>query len=141
MHHVFEHLEDPKGTLRTAKNLLSKDGQILIRIPLSDSAAFEKYRENWVQLDAPRHITLQTRESMEQLARSAGLRIVRVAYDSSAFQFIGSERYLVDIPIIGKTDFELPEEQIAFYKDEALRLNRLEKGDQAAFVMMIDDRI
>lgn len=139
MHHVFEHLEDPKGTLITAKNLLSKNGQILIRIPLSDSAAFDKYRENWVQLDAPRHVTLQTRKSMEQLAKQVGLKIVRVAYDSSAFQFIGSERYTVDVPIVGDTDFELPEERIAFFKDEAVRLNRLEKGDQAAFVMMVDD--
>lgn len=139
MHHVFEHLEDPVGTLSAARNLLSKNGQILIRIPLSDSVAFEKYRENWVQLDAPRHITLQTRNSMEHLAKNAGLKIVKVAYDSSAFQFVGSERYLVDIPLMGESDFEFPPERLAFYKDEAARLNRLEKGDQAAFVMMLDD--
>lgn len=45
-HHVFEHVEDPKKTLLEAKNLLADDGQILIRIPVSDSTACEKYREH-----------------------------------------------------------------------------------------------
>lgn len=41
-HHVFEHLPNPLETLCKARQLLSPGGQILIRIPLSDSLAAKK---------------------------------------------------------------------------------------------------
>ena len=99
LHHVFEHLDNPLETLITARKLLSQGGRILIRIPVSDSTAFDQYREDWAQLDAPRHITLQTRASMEHMAKAAGLKIIRIAYDSGAFQFWGSEQYRKDVPL------------------------------------------
>ena len=137
-HHVFEHVEDPKQTLLEAKNLLQKGGQILIRIPVSDSAACEKYRENWVQLDAPRHITLQTRDSMEVLARQLGLRIENVVYDSTALQFWGSEQYCNDIPLMDSRSNSTHPDELKVFNDEAVRLNELGRGDQAAFVLVVD---
>ena len=144
-HHVFEHLEDPKRTLSTAKQLLAEGGQILIRIPLSDSVAYETYREDWAQLDAPRHITLQTRESMERLARQTGLKIVRVAYDSSPFQFWGSEQYRRNIPLSDPRSYSndpdagvFSREEINSFKEKSIHLNEQERGDQAAFVLNVN---
>lgn len=141
-HHVFEHVEDPKATLREARRLLAPRGQILIRIPLADSDAAARYRENWVQLDAPRHIALQTRQSMAVLAQQAGLKISRVEYDSSAFQFWGSEQYARDIPLVDARSYQTDKsasvfraEQINEFSNEAERLNREGRGDQAAFVL------
>lgn len=141
-HHVFEHLENPQETLITARHLLEKGGRILIRIPLSDSNACEVYREDWAQLDAPRHITLQTRKSMECLAKEAGLKILRVAYDSGAFQFWGSEQYRKDIPLSDPRSYSkapdsgiFTEKEIEEFKARAAKLNQDEKGDQAAFVL------
>lgn len=144
-HHVFGHLEDPKRTLSTAKHLLTQGGRILIPIPLSDSVACETYKEDWAQLDAPRHITLQTRESMERLVKQTGLKIVRVTYDSSAFQFWGSEQYRVDMPLSDDRSYSKNPDAGLFSKDkiqsfqiEAIRLNEQCKGDQAAFVLVAD---
>jgi 2-polyprenyl-3-methyl-5-hydroxy-6-metoxy-1,4-benzoquinol methylase len=140
-HHVLEHLENPLKALLSARELLAHDGQILIRIPLSDSMAAEKYREKWVQLDAPRHITLQTRKSMELLAHKAGLKITRITYDSFDFQFWGSEQYLAGIPLtdprsqVSGTSHLFSPEQLAGFAKESALLNLQEKGDQAAFIL------
>lgn len=143
LNHVFEHLENPLDTLIAARRLLADEGQILIRIPLSDSHAAEKFKENWVQLDAPRHITLQTRKSMSLLAQRADLEISHVRYDSCNFQFWGSELYLRDIPLSdprsqlvesGKSIFPLA--TLELYEKESAILNTNEQGDQAAFVFV-----
>ena len=142
-HHVFEHLEDPLGTLRQARQRLAPGGQILIRIPLSDSYAAQKYRENWVQLDAPRHITLHTRKSMQRTAELSGMKIARVTYDSTDFQFWGSEQYLLDIPLRDKRSYGESRQNGLFsdktmkgFGEEAERLNNEQAGDQAAFVLV-----
>lgn len=141
-HHVFEHLENPLETLKLARNLLADGGQIMIRIPLSDSYAANKYGEKWVQLDAPRHVTLQTRNSMNLLAMSAGLKISKVRYDSSGFQFWGSEQYLCDIPLFDPRSYVQEKKQSIFSSEEmdaftekSNYLNTQEQGDQAAFIL------
>jgi SAM-dependent methyltransferase len=140
--HVFEHLDNPIATLDQAARLLAEDGQILIRIPLADSAVAQKYRENWVQLDAPRHIMLHTRKSMDLLARKTGLKIIRVAYDSTDFQFWGSEQYLLGIPLFDPRSHHshpvnspFSPDKIEMFNAEAERLNAREQGDQAAFIL------
>ena len=140
--HVFEHLDNPTATLNHASRLLADDGQILIRIPLADSVAAQKYRENWVQLDAPRHIILHTRKSMDLLAQKTGLQIKRVAYDSTDFQFWGSGQYLLNIPLFDPRSYHshssngiFPEEKIKSFFSEAELLNAREQGDQAAFIL------
>lgn len=50
LHHAFEHMADPGEVLREIRGLLSPEGLCLVRIPVADSAAFERYQENWVQL-------------------------------------------------------------------------------------------
>jgi SAM-dependent methyltransferase len=141
--HVFEHLDNPVATLEQAVRLLAEDGQILIRLPLVDSAAAQEYRENWVQLDAPRHIMLHTRKSMDLLARKTGLKIKRVAYDSTDFQFWGSEQYLLDIPLFDPRSHHLhpvnslfSTDKIALFNAKAEQLNAREQGDQAAFILV-----
>jgi SAM-dependent methyltransferase len=145
-HHVFEHLENPLATLQQAGQLLTDGGQILIRIPVSDSLAAQKYKENWVDLDAPRHVTLQTRRSMELLAKKAKMKIVRVVYDSTEFQFWGSEQYMLDVPLMDPrshlTDSKnglFPRDKIKWFAEESTRLNGDQAGDQAAFVLVMED--
>jgi SAM-dependent methyltransferase len=140
-HHVYEHLVDPRETLELARELLAEHGQILIRIPLADSLAARKYGEHWVQLDAPRHIALQTRKSMGVLAGDAGLDISRVTYDSWELQFWGSEQYLLDIPLRDPRSLDtgssavFSPDLIRAFAAEARTLNAHEEGDQAAFVL------
>lgn len=89
-HHSFEHISDPLEALETVRSLLAPNGRCLIRVPVV-SWARNEYGANWVQIDAPRHFFLHTEKSMEILAEKVGLEITRVEYDSTEFQFWGSE--------------------------------------------------
>jgi len=145
-HHSFEHLPDPLETLTTATRLLARDGTMVVRIPLVSSYAWEKYGVAWVQLDAPRHFFLHSRESMGRLAGAAGLRVERVVDDSTEFQFLGSELYVRDIPLVSEGVYVLDAKGSifgsVFSREEVQQFRRLAgelrasgRGDQAAFYL------
>ena len=138
LHHAFEHMRDPHAVLQTVIRLLRPDGWLLIRIPLADSYAWETYREDWVQLDAPRHLYLHTRKSMQHLAERHGFRIDQVSYDSGPTQILGSELYRRDIPLntakqLKKSVLTRALRRVAQRHTE--ELNRSERGDQAVFFL------
>lgn len=142
LHHAFEHMPDPRGTMARMQSLLAPGGRILVRIPVADSQAWRTYRENWVQLDAPRHLFLHTRRSMEVLAEQAGLELVRMDHDSRGFQFWGSEQYRRGIPLMDPASYGadpaasgFTAQEIEGYEREARRLNALGEGDQACFLL------
>jgi len=139
-HHSFEHLRDPRETLKTAAGLLAGEGTIVVRIPIVSSYAWEKYGIAWVQLDAPRHFFLHSLESMSRLAKAVGLRVAKVVYDSTEFQFLGSELYLRDRALFSSgsasPDWSLfAPEEIENFRRVAMELNAGERGDQAAFYL------
>ena len=68
LNHSFEHMDNPLKILKDLRKILSSTGVILIRIPTVSSFAWRAYRENWIQLDAPRHIFLHSLESMRLLS-------------------------------------------------------------------------
>jgi len=132
LHHSFEHMEQPLHVLKKLKSILAKNGVILIRIPVAGGFAWRKYREHWVQLDAPRHFFLQSSTSMQLLCDSAYLKITNVIYDSSIFQFTGSERYLRGITL-NSGIFPFSKTEIRKFTDETIRLKKLGDGDAACF--------
>jgi SAM-dependent methyltransferase len=136
-HHSFEHLDDPLETLQSVERILEDEGYCIIRVPTASSYAWEHYRENWVQLDAPRHFFLHSKESMELLAQKAGLKIEQIIFDSSEFQFVGSERYIKDIPLKDPTPNNslFSEEEINAFKQKAVELNEKGAGDACAFIL------
>ena len=98
-HHSLEHMPDQARVLVKAAELISKRGRILIRIPTVTSAAWEKYKENWVNLDAPRHFYLHSHTSIKMVAEEASLKVLDFWNDSGSLQFWGSEQYIKDIPL------------------------------------------
>ncbi len=145
-HHSFEHIADPLDTLCTVSDLLKPNGICVIRIPTVDSYAWRHYRENWVQLDAPRHFILHSVESMRYLSEQSGLGMIGVLYDSSEFQFWASEQYVRDIPLRSpesyaenRSESVLTKQEIEHYRKQAGKLNRMRLGDQAAFFFEKDD--
>ncbi len=142
LHHSFEHMPDPVGTFTDLARLTAPGGHVLIRVPLADSAAWRRYGVDWVQLDAPRHLFLFTNDAVGRLAAGSGFRIDAVDYDSTAFQFWGSEQYRRGIPLRGTgshgsdaADPLFTPGEIAAWSDDALRLNNAGEGDQAAFFL------
>lgn len=136
----FEHMEDPYETLLSIKRLLSREGMCLISIPVFPNAAYEICGVNWYEWDAPRHLFLHSRKSMEYLCTKAGLRIVDVQYNARDLQFISSLLYQRGIPYVNHTDEVITanftsEERKQF--DEYTRvLNENGYGDHAVFAIM-----
>ncbi len=93
MHHSFEHMSDPDSVLKRATELLNENAEIIIRIPLWKSKAWDLFGTNWYQIDAPVHFFLYTEQSMQLLCERNGLKIEKVVYDSAPGQFEISEYY------------------------------------------------
>lgn len=134
-HHSFEHLPDQHAAMRDARRLVRDDGFVMLRIPTCDSAAWEIYGTDWVQLDPPRHLYLHSRDSIRRLAEANGLRLVSIEDDSDGFQFWGSEQYKRGIPANDKRGhskknpmFKLTE--LVEFETRARKLNAEGKGDQ-----------
>lgn len=142
MHHVLEHMDQQKDALVDCRNLLKDDGCLMIRIPLIGEA-WKLYQENWVQLDAPRHFFLHSLKSLQILAEKCGFEIRHIIFDSTDFQFWGSELYKKDIPLFAaEDDFKMYAIEKVFNSDElktfelnAKQLNIDSKGDSASFYL------
>jgi len=140
--HSFEHIYDQLQTIIKVYNLLSEDGACLIRMPIKTDYIWNRYGINWVQIDAPRHFFIHTPKSFELLVEQSELTIKERVYDSTEFQFWGSEQYKKGIPLNVENSYSVnPEkniftiEQIMEYKKLAKKLNESGQGDQAAFIL------
>jgi len=135
-HHSLEHVIDPVGLLRLARERLFPDGRCIVRIPTPSSEAWDTYGANWVQLDAPRHLVLPSRRGLEIAAREAGFAIEMMIDDSTDFQFVGSERYVRDISLNAPASHpRIDRGQRAEYRRRARALNRRNRGDQTVFIL------
>ncbi|MCA1625075.1 MAG: class I SAM-dependent methyltransferase [Acidobacteria bacterium] len=140
-HHSIEHLPNPRVVLREFYRLLRHGKYALIRLPVA-AYAWRHYKTDWVQLDAPRHLFLFTERAFRRLAEEAGFTVEKVVYDSTAFQFLGSELYQKDIPLSDKTAFNgnieesiFTFEQLIKWEKQAAKLNEQQDGDQACFYL------
>ena len=136
LHHSFEHMANPAEVFDKLSGLVQQDGRILIRIPVADCQAWEKYGINWVELDPPRHFFLHTKKSIDILAQGAGLQVEAVIYDSSNFEIIGSEKWSRDIPSNSPEDPFTSEEKKAFTKEVEV-LNETGRACRACFYLSV----
>ena len=94
-----------QATTEKITRLLSDNGVCLLRIPVKSDYIWQRYGVDWVQLDAPRHFFLHTMRSLRLLAEKSGLRIEDSVFDSTEFQFWGSEQYNKDIPLRAQNSY------------------------------------
>jgi hypothetical protein len=120
---------------------LADKGKILIRIPISSSASFEKYKAHWYQLDAPRHLFLHSNHSIIYLLGISGFINIKIHYDSTIWQFVCSNLYLKGIPFTQHMKWyikHLPclvlSGKLVKYKSMAKELNKSCSGDQVVIV-------
>lgn len=142
LHHAFEHMDEPLMVLLKLKELLNPEKYMLIRIPLMGMNGWNEYKENWVGLDAPRHIIIHTLKSMEILAKQAGLEIKKVVFDSGPYHYWASEQYQNNVPLmaaeshmVNPQNSGFAKERINEFKDLADKTNNEGNGDQAAFYL------
>jgi hypothetical protein len=136
LNHSFEHTAHPEELLIQLNARIKSNHYVLIRTPVASSYAWEHYREHWVQIDAPRHLHIHTPTSMRILAAKTGFRVQHIIYDSTEFQFTGSELYRKGV---GLRSAE-PDGNNASIKRslrrQAKQLNNEQRGDQACFYLL-----
>lgn len=140
--HSFEHIPDQLEILLKVPKILAKNGVCLIRMPIKTDYIWNRYGANWVQIDAPRHFYLHTIKSFKFLVEKSGLKLHDIIFDSTEFQFWGSEQYKQNIPLKAENSYSVnpkngifTKEQIVKYKNMAKELNKNDQGDQAAFIL------
>ncbi|WP_163384042.1 class I SAM-dependent methyltransferase [Cyclobacterium jeungdonense] len=134
LHHAFEHMPNPDASFAQLARLLKPGGKLLIRVPVSDGEAWTMYRENWVQLDAPRHYFIPSVAGMRILANRHGLELYHTEFDSTSFQFWASQKYQKGRSLHQPGEEVSPSADILReFEKKAASLNSIRKGDQAAF--------
>lgn len=133
MHHVLEHLVDPRQALLDAKARLSSGGKILVRIPVAASHTWRLYREHWFNLDPPRHLLVPSVRGMEALATRSGLKVEHTGFDGTELTPRMSEHYRNDVPYSSNPP-DAPERR-AHFRREAEAANRRGEGDQGVFLL------
>ncbi len=141
-HHSFEHMSDQLETLRKVCSLLSPEGICILRMPVVSSYAWRQYGVNWADLDAPRHLFLHSLKSLQILAGQARLDVFKTIFDSTAFQFWGSEQYQRNIPLMDERSYAknpgggvFSRAEIEAFEKKAKELNVEQQGDQAVFFL------
>ena len=143
LHHAFEHMDEPLKVLLKLNQLLKKGKYLLIRTPVMGMYSWKTYKENWMDLDAPRHIIIHTIESMKLLAAQAGFTIKKIEFDSNYMSLIGSDQYSKNIAfpdpqsyVVNKEAAGYSKEQIDAFKATAAKIDKEQQGDQAAFYLV-----
>lgn len=141
--HSLEHISNQHETMQQVSKLLAQNGVCLVNTPTVSSYAWKTYKTNWVQLDPPRHYFLHSVRSLGLLAEKAELEVYYVLYNSTPFQFWGSEQYIRNIPLrSNKSCAEGPFASLSSifkfkrYTQMSIQLNFINQGDQAAFYIM-----
>jgi SAM-dependent methyltransferase len=142
MHHSLEHSPDPAADLAAARRLLAADGRLLVRIPVV-AAAFEEYGVHWIQLDAPRHLHVLTRQGFRALAGRTGFVVASERDDSTDFGVWGSEQARAGIPLLSDRSLAVnPDaspfsaEERASFRERAGRWRAEGRGDSAVFTLL-----
>lgn len=142
LHHTLEHVPNPEAVLGQVYRLLRPGRFALVRIPVAGTLAWRTYGADWVQLDAPRHHVLFTERALRGLAERIGFTVEHVEYDSTGFQFWGSEQYRRDVPLmdprsvaVDPTGSGFTPSELREFEARAAELNLNHDGDQACFYL------
>jgi SAM-dependent methyltransferase len=132
--HSLEHVPDPVAVLKLTYEKLAAGGICLVRLPTTSSEAWTKYGADWVQIDAPRHIVIPSRQGMALAADRVGLRVEKTFDDSTLGQFMESEAYRRDVAVTDPKILRMfGPKRIWEWEKRADRLNRQGRGDQTGY--------
>ena len=136
MNSSFEHMNNPHEVLNKVNQLLNNNGLCLIKIPIDGNEAWKRYKENWFQIDAPRHYFLYLPKAMRIMCEKHGLTVENILYYSGNKQFFISKMYK-DSDMNFKEAIAafnaLPKREKVKYEKEAEFADKQKKGDVAWF--------
>ena len=95
MWHVLEHVYNLDKHLSQIKNILRKDGRLVIALPNADSMDAKIYKNFWAAYDVPRHLHHFNQSSFKRLMGKYGFEIAEtkpMVFDSFYISML-SEKY------------------------------------------------
>jgi len=93
---VLEHLVKPHMVMNEIKRILKPDGVVFITLPNARSISFWLFQENWFNLEIPRHVVSYSPRGLRILCDATGFEIVKIQFNSGAFNFVRSVKYLLE---------------------------------------------
>ena len=82
-YHVIEHVPDVSGLLRKCHALLKPGGWLAVAVPLRDSLQAAWFKSRWAgATEAPRHVSIPSREGLREVFRAVGFPEVSIVPDS-----------------------------------------------------------
>lgn len=107
MSHVVEHLRDPNAVLRKVGRMLAPDGRLYLLLPRRDSFAARTFKNRWFGLDAPRHLSTFSRDTIRRLLERNDFEVCSLKQDRNSpglkntFLFLEQDGARV-LPLIAK---------------------------------------
>jgi len=74
--HVFEHMDDPRGTLEEVNRILAPEGRLVIAVPNFESAQARWTGAAWFHLDLPRHLYHFPASGLRRMLTQTGFEVV-----------------------------------------------------------------
>ncbi len=75
MWHFLEHCYDPNKSLQKAKDVLKKDGKLVIEVPRLDSLTFKLFGKKWPGVQAPQHTTMFDKKRFIKIIEKNGFKV------------------------------------------------------------------
>ncbi len=96
MNNVLEHVSDPDNYFKHIQKILKPSGVAIIGVPNINGILFKIFRQNWAELDLPRHLYHFNRQTLKQYCRKNKLALTKTRYNSVPFEFTGSIFYFLN---------------------------------------------
>ncbi len=136
LHHVLEHLADHEGALGRAFRALRPGGLCIVRTPVADCHARDRYGAHWIDFDAPRHIVVHTRRSLRRLIARTPFEVVAEYDDAHFLQFLGSSLYRRGQPLRRGSELgALGKVRKAWYELASYYFNKRHRGAWVALIL------
>jgi 2-polyprenyl-3-methyl-5-hydroxy-6-metoxy-1,4-benzoquinol methylase len=93
--HVLEHVHDPLDLLRSCHRLLKPGGVLWLETPNMNSAGRNAFGAYWRGLEAPRHLTLFSRQCLLDCLAALGFRDIQDRFSSFSTEAMWRESRII----------------------------------------------